>query len=318
MAYTRRQIVSFGRILTLGCALGMFILGGCGTPDDPAAPGDKPSGETGAKDNDAGDKTPGTETAKKPAEGDSPLSDLDLATPATPAIPETTTEVNIVEEEDNSLPKTVVGNETQTIRYTDKSRKRVFGIKKYSNFNPAKPAFGSWEYDGDFISYYQGATNKASQTPYKDGLPEGEWKYWYPNGKLCKSGQYTTGKLDGQWRYWREDGTMIMEENYKNGKIDGTETRYNADGKTPKSTRQFSAGIPDGAWTVWYSPEQKQAEEHYKKGKRDGTLKAWNEKGVQILEASFKDGVRHGTVKTWDDEGKIKETIEYVNGIKKG
>ncbi|HOI00778.1 MAG TPA: hypothetical protein PLE85_09605, partial [Bacteroidales bacterium] len=36
--------------------------------------------------------------------------------------------------------------------------------------------------------------NKQSEGPIRDTLPHGEWKYWYPDGKLWSQGTFDMGE----------------------------------------------------------------------------------------------------------------------------
>ncbi|XOV66022.1 MAG: hypothetical protein ACFHU9_10335 [Fluviicola sp.] len=52
--------------------------------------------------------------------------------------------------------------------------------------------------NGEVFNYYDNGTLQ-SYGKMKDGLPEGEWRYYDPAGKLNKYGNYTQGKRNGRW-----------------------------------------------------------------------------------------------------------------------
>ena len=52
--------------------------------------------------------------------------------------------------------------------------------------------------NGYVINYYDNGTIQSSGT-MKDGIPDGEWRFYDPNGKLNKYGFYTLGKRNGRW-----------------------------------------------------------------------------------------------------------------------
>ncbi len=51
-----------------------------------------------------------------------------------------------------------------------------------------------------------------------NGIPVGEWEYYFYNGKLKKKGEYREGKMDGEWIYYKYDGNVEGKILYKNGK----------------------------------------------------------------------------------------------------
>jgi len=52
--------------------------------------------------------------------------------------------------------------------------------------------------NGDVINFYDNGTIQSSGK-MKNGMPEGEWRFYDPNGKLNKYGYYVFGKRDGRW-----------------------------------------------------------------------------------------------------------------------
>ena len=52
--------------------------------------------------------------------------------------------------------------------------------------------------NGDVINYYDNGTIQSSGK-MKNGLPDGEWRFYDPNGKLNKYGAYVLGKRNGRW-----------------------------------------------------------------------------------------------------------------------
>lgn len=52
--------------------------------------------------------------------------------------------------------------------------------------------------NGDVLNFYDNGTLQSAGK-MKNGLPDGEWRFYDPNGKLNKYGYYVLGKRDGRW-----------------------------------------------------------------------------------------------------------------------
>ncbi len=98
MSSSRQRLVSISNALVIICALGMFVLGGCGTKTEPETPGG--TSETGAA---PATQSPETDVAGPDVNKPS-VSDLTLSKPSirvTPDdIPITKTDTPIAEEDD--------------------------------------------------------------------------------------------------------------------------------------------------------------------------------------------------------------------------
>ncbi|MEN8907477.1 MAG: hypothetical protein ABF289_16095 [Clostridiales bacterium] len=70
----------------------------------------------------------------------------------------------------------------------------------------------------------------------KQGLKDGEWKRWYPNGNLSEIRYYDEGIKKGTHVFFDVNGTQIRQEKYKNGTL-----QINSPGtKNQKTKNKFS------------------------------------------------------------------------------
>lgn len=53
------------------------------------------------------------------------------------------------------------------------------------------------------------------------GVPNGFWKYYFPDGKLWKEGNYTNGRLQGFWKLYYENGNLREEGHYEDCQRNG-------------------------------------------------------------------------------------------------
>ena len=55
---------------------------------------------------------------------------------------------------------------------------------------------------------FSGVTTGNEQGTIKNGIREGAWITYHPNGQLKSKGNYKNGKTDGSWVYKYEIGVM--------------------------------------------------------------------------------------------------------------
>ena len=53
---------------------------------------------------------------------------------------------------------------------------------------------------------------------FKNGMKNGEFRYWDDKGQLLKEGHYLNDSLDGFIKEWYHNGNIKLEVHYKNGK----------------------------------------------------------------------------------------------------
>jgi uncharacterized protein len=98
---------------------------------------------------------------------------------------------------------------------------------------------------------------------------QGEWKFYYPNGKLKAIGKYSNDKKIEKWLYYHENEALQQEGEYRNG-------------------------LPVGEWK-WYHPNIKiKRQEFYVKGLADGESVEYDSTGVVLVRGNFIAGFREG------------------------
>ncbi len=65
---------------------------------------------------------------------------------------------------------------------------------------------------------------------FQIGLREGDWKYYYPNGKLKYEGTYSQGNPDKRHKYYYPDGTLREEKYYELGIRERNWKKYDKNG----------------------------------------------------------------------------------------
>jgi antitoxin component YwqK of YwqJK toxin-antitoxin module len=80
------------------------------------------------------------------------------------------------------------------------------------------------------VEYFEGHKLKKSEGIIKNGLKEGLWLYYYPNGRIQKEIFYKNNKENGSWTMWHENGQKYIEQNKSDGLSDGKWVEYYENG----------------------------------------------------------------------------------------
>lgn len=82
---------------------------------------------------------------------------------------------------------------------------------------PVKPRIEGETIDGlrqgPWVSYYPNGM-VWSECTYVDGLEEGTYRAYRPNGHPYYVGHYTKGKPSGTWEYYDDEGNLVATEKY--------------------------------------------------------------------------------------------------------
>ncbi len=89
---------------------------------------------------------------------------------------------------------------------------------------------GEWILHG-LVEHFWEAGEKKLAIYYKDGVPHGSKKAWYPNGQVYTNGAFVDGREDGVWTTFYLDGRKEAEWGMKLGAWDGPETRWHPNGQ---------------------------------------------------------------------------------------
>ncbi|PJZ70729.1 hypothetical protein CH373_07340 [Leptospira perolatii] len=175
------------------------------------------------------------------------------------------------------------------------------------------------------------------ETPYTNGMKEGEEKkllkdttqtestqykadkkngpYWKKTDKgiLEEEGAYTDDKKVGTWKeYYAEDGVPKSVTEFKNGQKSGHEVNYHKDGKTVSSEGNYSEDLKTGNWKSFYDNGGMQAEGAYspkgsgteRKALRSGYWKEYYKNGKMFAEGP-REHTRKGDWKFYWSNGNL-------------
>ena len=156
----------------------------------------------------------------------------------------------------------------------------------------AEGRFHNRKKDGVWKYYSKSPYYKTKEESYKDGVKDGPWRIFYPDGQLSAEVNWKDGVRDGPWREYFENGEPRIIANFVQGKLHGDYEIYIL-GNILIKKGQYYHGDMDGIW--YYYDDQGYL-----------TKKERWYRGFLQQEAEFKDGkfiklISHTTKKFNDD-----------------
>ena len=154
-----------------------------------------------------------------------------------------------------------------------------------------------------------GHPQKLEHLSLNDDERIGEYKEWFPNGQLSKSGTYISKyERDGEWFEFYEDGSKKLEAEFKDKNFlihnfwdkDGTQTLKDGSGLYINEYSYYQGGISRN-------------ESEYHNYKRHGKQVLYND-GVIDLYQEMENDKEHGYTRTYYKNGKLKSETLYENG----
>ena len=178
--------------------------------------------------------------------------------------------------------------------------------------------------DGEFKAYYPNG-NLQGEVNYKNGEMNGEFKEYHENKNIRLSGSYKNSLQDGEWKSYLEDGTLETIVNYKDGELNGLKEDFYKNGNV-WTRQEFKNNDLDGVYEVYYENGNPQLKAKIKNGQtveeqrfnHDGT--PYNEKEKIIINGTVSDSSDEITIKeVSDDEIVISENSEdFSKELEKG
>jgi uncharacterized protein len=145
---------------------------------------------------------------------------------------------------------------------------------------------GEWKLFDEYLEYFFGFGL------YEDGLKQGKWMFYYPDGNLELEGYYNRDKPDREWTWLFPSGTKKREEVYLDGKREGAYAEYDSVGNTILKGEYFD-GVRIGEW--YYSVGDITEKGAYEFGDKNGEWKHYyNENNKLRFTGSYRKGEPDG------------------------
>jgi len=186
---------------------------------------------------------------------------------------------------------------------------------------------------------YLVANGQVNQTD-TNGLRQGLWKKYYPNGKLIYEGTFIDNKPVEKWKRYHDNGIIRAEINYsatsdsacarlfdKSGNLiaEGVyidekkegKWRYLSDGRLA-SEEEFQAGVKNGISRKYYQTGELLEELEWSLGQLNGKYRAFYKNGKPYLECMYKENQRDGFCIASFENGKMEMDAFYKEGSRHG
>lgn len=125
------------------------------------------------------------------------------------------------------------------------------------------------------------------------GLKEGEWLFYYPDGKLMAQENYKNGMLHGTCLAFFPNGQLASKEWWQEDLQEDSAWYFHPNGKLQRKGR-YEAGVYQGLWLTFFF------------------------NGVLQQACMYLDGLPNGICKNWYDNGRLEEEGRYLDGKKQG
>lgn len=163
--------------------------------------------------------------------------------------------------------------------------------------------------------YANGAIKSTGK--YDDGIKDGLWKYYYPNGKLSARLNFEKGSLEGEQTYLSNMQGILAVENWKSDVQHDSSWYYYPNGKLEKKGR-FGEGLYEGNWVFYYESGQLKRSGNYWQGLPEGEWTFYFENGQVNQKGILKEGKESGLWKYYNEEGNQTYEGEWRDGVKAG
>ena len=168
----------------------------------------------------------------------------------------------------------------------------------------------------------------------QEGVLEGQYCFYYPNGRKSAECFYFSGKLHGPSRVYTEEGQCISGTWFYQDRREGKAKRYYRSGKlcslerykqgvfhtkqeyyyeegTLKSVIPYREGCLEGQVLLYWPTGQKKRECHFQKGMRSGWDRLWDPQGILLDAGSYEKGEATGKHQRFFQKGEIQEERLY-------
>jgi antitoxin component YwqK of YwqJK toxin-antitoxin module/Tfp pilus assembly protein PilF len=145
----------------------------------------------------------------------------------------------------------------------------------------------------------------------------GAWTFYFPNGNIKSTGQFSELGKQGAWTYYEFSGRLNARENFKNGKLDGEQLDYSEKGILT-SDLFYANGQQNGLQTSYFINGNIYTTTMYKTGKLEGECREYYSGGQLGAVSQYSNNVFAGPFTTYFNSGQIKESGSYLNGAIEG
>lgn len=219
---------------------------------------------------------------------------------------------------------------------TSCNRVREEVIQAYPNGNPMLVFLVKGDKDnptrvGERMYYEDGTLQFEKKFSGKDEIPDGTWNYYFDNGQLFASGDFTQHHDFGSnWVFLNRNGDAyydgILDSVYVTdmGMFGTPATVVFCSGKykdviqfysnfTVRSTERLTNDVRNGRVFFYFPNGQPQVEANFADGLENGPYIVYRENGIPYYQGNYSEGKRVGIWEFYDEQGNLAHTQDYSN-----
>lgn len=147
--------------------------------------------------------------------------------------------------------------------------------------------------------------------------PTGEFKYYYPNGKIKAVTVYADSGRRAQTVMYFNNGKKNAEGVYINKVKDGLWIYYGTN-EVKISEENYIKGVKEGTWKYFYDDGKINRAENYKNNLLNGESLDYYADSILKIKCSFLNNKLNGKYQYFYNSGKILLTGSYKNDLKEG
>lgn len=167
-----------------------------------------------------------------------------------------------------------------------------------------------WD-DGKFTGY--GPCSNLDISKYS-----GTWKLFHANGVLASEGSFSDRqKREGEWTYYFDNGKQKEKSFLKDGEIEGKVQTWHTNGQ-PSMVYEMKKGLQEGIEKNYFFNGKLRSEGTYSNGKKNGKETGFNYKGYKITEATYTNDELNGPAISFYENGRLKDSMFYKAGLPEG
>jgi uncharacterized protein len=157
-------------------------------------------------------------------------------------------------------------------------------------------------------------TQKAT---YVDGVLDGEFLVFNPQGTVIKKFLYRQGKLQGEALIYNDDGKLMQRLTYEDGVLEGPLQIYGNDVMVAEIP--YAKGVREGVMRTFAPNGRVQSQTTLQADKENGARTIYNpELGVIVRTETLVDGVVEGQSLTFYPGGAVMMQQTFVKGLLDG
>lgn len=155
-----------------------------------------------------------------------------------------------------------------------------------------------------------------SEGAYEKGKRIGQWTFYYPQGAIEQTGNYNSkGNPEGIWKWFYLGGQLLREESYRDGLLDGIMTEYSSEGLI-LAQGEYIEDKEEGFWIIQNGFQREEG--NFVEGYLTGQWKYYYENDVIAFEGNFVDDNPNGKHTFYYPEGTKREEGNYLIGRRNG